>query len=89
MTVAERNTPSCICGHVLDRIDHYSIEHLILDNDVYRPVNVGDFDVEGNYGLASETDLRCGYCGTSVPRESREFFYRRWYQIPENIRSEA
>lgn len=69
------------CGQPLDRIDHYGIEHLILREDVYRPVGVDDGDGGGGYGIASEVDLRCGHCHTSLPREVREFFYRRWYQV--------
>ena len=54
---------------------------------MYRPVNVGDIDADEtggtSFGLASETDLRCGFCAVSVPREAREFFYRRWYAVIE------
>jgi hypothetical protein len=74
--------PVCECGKELDRIDRYGIDHEILDGDEYRPVNV-------NEGLASETDLRCGYCGVSVPREHRQFFYERWWatkQVERNLR---
>ena len=74
--------PACpYCHHPLDRIDHYGIEHLILRDDIYRPVGIDDGDSKGGCGLASEVDLRCGRCGEPVPRESREYFYRRWYQV--------
>jgi hypothetical protein len=71
------------CGRELDRIDHCAIEHMTLDADVYRPLNVGDVAADGGFGVASETLLRCGYCQAEVPAEYREFFYRRWYQVVE------
>jgi hypothetical protein len=68
-------TPRCPgCRRELDRIDHYGIEHLILDGATYRPMNATE-------GLASRVDLRCGYCQTPVPRTSRAFFYQRWEQV--------
>jgi hypothetical protein len=75
--------PDCpACGRPLDRIDHYAIEHLILRGDVFEPVGIADGDGDGGvYGLASEVDLRCGHCHTPVPREVRQFFYRRWYAV--------
>jgi len=74
--------PRCpSCHEHLLRIDHFGIEHTILDNDVYRAVAIADGSPGAQFGLASETDLRCGYCGTSVPREVREYFYRRWEQV--------
>lgn len=76
--------PQCKCGKPLDRIDHYAIEHTILDDDVYRMVNVGDPpapDWPGAGSIASETDLRCGYCGESIPQEARAYFYKRWWQM--------
>lgn len=71
--------PACDgCDNILDRIDHYGIEHFILDGSVdggvYREVNVEE-------GLASEVDLRCGYCGAPIPRHLRSFFYDRWCRI--------
>lgn len=74
--------PHCpSCHHALTRVDHYGIEHLILDDSVYRPVNVEE-------GLASEVDLRCGFCALPLPREMREFFYRRWYAVIEATREQ-
>ncbi len=73
-------TPRCHkCKKSLDRIDHYAVEHTILDQDEYRPVAIVDGEAGGGeYGMASETDLRCAYCGEPLRREDREFFYRRW-----------
>lgn len=71
------------CDHPLDRIDHFAIEHLILRDDVYRPTGIDDGDGQGGYGLASEVDLRCGRCGEPLPREDRQYFYRRWYVVLE------
>lgn len=68
-------TPACAnCDRTLDRVDHYGIEHFILTDDVYRYVN-------GEEGLASEVDLRCGYCSAPIPRHLRSFFYERWCRI--------
>ena len=77
MTASE--IPHCAgCQRALTRIDHYGIEHLILsvsrETSLYRPL----FATEG---LASEVDLRCGFCGASLEREQRAFFYQRWYQM--------
>lgn len=67
------------CGHRLDRVDHYAIQHTILDHGIYRDVSIADGGVLGEeYGLASETDLRCGYCSEPLPREARAYFFRRW-----------
>jgi len=77
------------CHTALVRIDHYAIEHLILDDGIYRPVAIADGMPDAEYGLASETDLRCGVCGASVPRTVREFFYRRWYQALEAIKRQC
>jgi len=72
--------PHCpACHRALTRIDHYGIEHLILDADLYRPIDATE-------GLASEVDLRCGFCSFPVPRAVREFFYRRWYAVIEATR---
>jgi hypothetical protein len=75
-------TPACPgCGRVLDRIDHHAVEHMILSDDVYRPTGIDEGDGHGGFGVASETQLRCGYCGVEVPREHRQYFYERWWQI--------
>lgn len=66
--------PTCAnpkCGKPLDRIDHYGIEHLILDAGVYREMN-------GAEGIGSDVDLRCGYCDTPLERTARQFFYQHW-----------
>lgn len=78
-------TPCCEgCGRQLDRIDHHAIDHSILLDDVYRPVGIYDGDAAGEGpGLASDVDLRCGYCHASIPRSAREYFYRRWYAVLE------
>jgi hypothetical protein len=44
-------------------------------------VGIDEGDGHGGFGVASETQLRCGYCGVEVPREHRRFFYERWWQI--------
>ena len=77
------------CQEALIRIDHHAIEHLILEDGVYRPVAVADGMPDGQHGLASETDLRCGFCGQSVPRSVREYFFRRWYQVLETQKAPA
>jgi hypothetical protein len=86
------DTPSCendACRMPLARIDHYGIEHTILSydddgNEIYRPVGLMDGSAAGDqFGLASDIDLRCGYCGTSIPREAREYFYKRWTAVKE------
>jgi len=77
--------PKCLgCGHGLDRVDHYGIEHTVLDQGIYRDVGVYDEDAAGGApGIASEVDLRCGYCGASLTLPAKEFFYRRWIRVLE------
>jgi hypothetical protein len=81
----KNDTPRCQnCGNLLDRIDHYGIEHTILRDGVYREVLIADGAADGSeYGMASETDLRCAYCGESIRRQDREYFYRRWIRVQE------
>lgn len=76
-------TPACgCCGRTLDRVDHVGTEHFILDGDAFREVGVNDGGVNGEqYGLASEVDLKCGYCGVVLDIDSRGFFYRRWGKL--------
>jgi len=72
--------PICpACGRPLDRIDHYGIEHLVLRDWVYWPVDARE-------GLASEVDLRCGYCQCSIPTAARKYFYERWYALMQGNR---
>lgn len=74
------------CGKELDRIDHYGIEHTILRDGVYREVAIADGDADGSeYGLASETQLRCAYCGQELHPTQREWFYRRWIQVQQAV----
>lgn len=76
------------CRRPMDRVDHHAIEHSILRDGVYRPVGIAD-GLEGEeFGLASEIDLRCGYCFTSIPQPARRFFYERWGELQEFQRKE-
>lgn len=83
------DTPRCqSCGRTLDRIDHYGIEHTLLRHDEYGPVTMQDGSADGEpYGTASEVDLRCGYCGVSLRRNQRPYFYKRWVNVKEAIKS--
>lgn len=72
------------CNKLLDRIDHYGIQHTILVDGEYREVAIPDGDADGGEcGLASETDLRCAYCGASINRPDRAYFYQRWVQVKQ------
>jgi len=75
---------STACGHTLDRIDHVAIEHLILDQEVYRGLSI-DEGLDDRVGLGSEVRLVCGYCLVEVPREQREFFYAHWWQVVQAV----
>jgi len=69
--------PTCPhCNNPVDHVDHYGIEHTVYDRGQYRPLHGGE-------GLASEVDLRCGHCATSLPQEARLFFYPRWVAVKE------
>jgi hypothetical protein len=75
--------PLCTsCGKPLEKVDHYQIEHMTLDQEIYRPTHAGE-------GLASETDLRCGWCDVPLTLEQRRYFYERWYAIPKELRGET
>ncbi len=77
MPQTESDAPICPwCSKILDRVDHYGIEHFILDGDVYREANVSE-------GFASEIDLRCANCGGSLDPEGRKFFYEHWARLLE------
>lgn len=73
-------TPTCdSCLESLDRVDHYAIEHTILDDGVYRPVSISDPGVRSDeYPLASAIDLWCGRCNHPLTVEQRAWFYQRW-----------
>lgn len=75
--------PACAeCGRMLDRINHIGTERFILDEGVYRILGVHDGSADGTtFGMASEVELLCGYCGHPVRREDRQFFYERWEQL--------
>jgi hypothetical protein len=77
--------PYCkCCGKKLDRIDHCAIEHTMLREDTYGPVGIMDGGVNGEeYGLASEIDLCCGYCGATIHMEAKAFFYKRWANVKD------
>lgn len=79
------NVPHCPgCGHALDRVDHYGIEHTVLDDKTYRDVGINDMDATGdNYGIASEVDVRCAYCGTALDAKARAFYYKHWNRVQE------
>lgn len=76
-------TPACLnCGKTLDRIDRICTERFILDSDVFRELAIPDGDASGEaYGVASDIELHCGYCGVKLEPPAREFFYRRWGEL--------
>lgn len=71
------------CGKELDRVDHVGTNRYILDNDVYRDLAIDDNMVYGGPGVASDTEVRCGYCGHPITREARVYFYKRWIRVLE------
>jgi hypothetical protein len=84
-------TPVCeSCSHPLVWVDHYQIEHSILDEDRYRPVGLMDRGPQGeDHPLASEVDLRCGRCGRSLTVDQRRWFYQRWVYIQQYIEAQG
>lgn len=84
----DEQVPQCVCGKQLDRIDHYGIGHFILDGDVYRDVGVHDGAADGEFGIASEVDLRCAYCGASLDRATKTYFYKRWVWVLQLVERE-
>jgi hypothetical protein len=69
--------PRCLeCRRRMDRVDRVDTEHLVMDDGIYRPLNVTE-------GLAAEIDLRCGYCSASIPQPVRRYFYERWGELKE------
>lgn len=73
--------PQCVCGKKLDRVDHVGTVHFILDGETYREVSIVDGPTDSNPGLASEVDLRCGYCGATLERPAKAYFYQHWAAI--------
>lgn len=59
------------CQMPLVRVDRLGIEHLTLDEDVYREVHALE-------GIASEVQLRCGRCHAGLTKEQAAFFYKGW-----------
>ena len=81
------------CGHWLDRVDHHAIQHTIFDDDVYREVSIADggviefpHGIRQEFGLASEIQLRCGYCSQQLSREARTYFFRHWQAVLEALK---
>lgn len=75
------NTDCARCGLPLSRVDRYAIEHHIFDplGERYREVSVADGGPHGeDFGLSSETDLRCARCGQSLTIDQRRHFYEHW-----------
>lgn len=72
------------CGRALNRVDHVGTERVILDGGVYRILVGVDGSADGEpVGIASDVDLLCGYCGHSLHRAAKQFFYERWYLLKE------
>jgi hypothetical protein len=69
------------CRRPLDRISRVSIENLILDEGVFRPVNIAEALPGETVGVASSGRLCCGYCETELGLSARKFFYQRWWEV--------